>query len=108
VRFAAHPDFRARGADLYHELDLAPWEAVLGATVSVPSLEGPVNVRIPPRTHNGQRLRLRGHGLPKGRDGERGDLYVVTKVQLPSQVNDEERSLWEKLRETSAFNPRAS
>jgi curved DNA-binding protein len=108
VRYAAHPDFRARGSDLYYELDLAPWEAVLGATVSVPSLEGQVTVRIPPRTNSGQRLRVRGHGLPKGRDGERGDLYVVASVQLPQQVSDEERVLWEKLGQISTFNPRSS
>jgi curved DNA-binding protein len=106
VRYAAHPDFRARGADLYYELDLAPWEAVLGTTVNVPTLDGQVSVRIPPGTNNGQQLRVRGRGLPKGRNGERGDLYVVVNVQLPKQLNEEERALWEKLSKTSRFNPR--
>jgi curved DNA-binding protein len=106
VRYAAHPDFRARGADLYYELDLAPWEAVLGATVSVPTLDGPVSVRIPPGTNNGQQLRVRGRGLPRGRNSGRGDLYVAVKVQLPKQPSAEERALWEKLRQTSRFNPR--
>ena len=94
VRYAAHPDFRARGSDLHYDLDLAPWEAVLGTTVSVPTLESPVKVRIPAGTNNGCQLRVRGRGLPRGRDGERGDLYVVVNVQLPPQLSDEERELW--------------
>ena len=106
VRYAAHPDFRARGSDLHYDLDLAPWEAVLGTTVSVPTLESPVKVRIPAGTNNGRQLRVRGRGLPRGRDGERGDLYVVVNVQLPPQLSDEERELWEKLGRVSRFNPR--
>jgi curved DNA-binding protein len=106
VRYAAHPDFRARGPDLHYDLDLAPWEAVLGTTVSVPTLESPVKVRIPAGTNNGRQLRVRGRGLPRGRDGERGDLYVVVNVQLPPQLSDEERELWEKLGRVSRFNPR--
>jgi curved DNA-binding protein len=106
VRYAAHPDFRARGSDLHYDLDLAPWEAVLGTTVSVPTLESPVKVRIPAGTNNGCQLRVRGRGLPRGRDGERGDLYVVVNVQLPPQLSEEERELWEKLGRVSRFNPR--
>jgi curved DNA-binding protein len=106
VRLAAHPDFQVHGTDLYYELDLAPWEGVLGTNVSVPTLKGHVSVRIPPGTNNGQKLRVRGQGLPRGRNGERGDLYVVINVQLPKQVNDEERELWEKLGRVSRFNPR--
>lgn len=106
VRYAAHPDFRARGSDLHCDLDLAPWEAVLGTTVSVPTLESPVKVRIPAGTNNGCQLRVRGRGLPRGRDGERGDLYVVVNVQLPPQLSEEERELWEKLGRVSRFNPR--
>ena len=107
VRFAAHPDLRVRGADLYHDLELAPWEAVLGTTLSVPALEGKVTVRIPAGTSNGQQLRVRGHGLPKGRGGERGDLYAVVSVQVPSRLSAEERELWERLAGLSEFNPRA-
>jgi curved DNA-binding protein len=108
VRLAAHPDFRPRGADLYHDLDLAPWEAVLGCEVAVPTLDGKVTVRIPPGTNNGRQLRLRGRGLPHGQNGERGDLYVVVNVELPQTLSDGERALWEKLRRTSRFNPRQS
>ena len=105
VRFAAHPDFQVRGADLYYDLDLAPWEAVLGTTATVPTLTSRVNVRVPPGTHSGQQLRVRGKGLPKDK-GDMGDLYVVVNVEVPVQINDEERELWEKLARVSRFNPR--
>jgi curved DNA-binding protein len=106
VRHAAHPDFRVRGADLYCDIDLAPWEAVLGTTVVAPSFEGPIKVRIPSATNPGAQLRVRGHGLPTGRGGERGDLYVIANIQVPQRITDKEKSLWEELSRTSRFNPR--
>jgi curved DNA-binding protein len=107
VRLAAHPDFRVRGSDLYYDLELAPWEGVLGSSVTVPTLGGGrVKLRVPPGTSNGKQFRLRGQGVPKGRSGERGDLYAVVVVQVPQQVSDAERALWEKLRRISTFNPR--
>ena len=105
VTYAQHPDFRVRGATLYHDLELSPWEAVLGATVPVPTLEGVLSVKIPPGTVVGQELRLRGKGLPAG-DGLRGDLYAVISVSVPSQLTSEEKALWEQLAATSKFNPR--
>ncbi len=108
VRLAAHPDFRVRGADVYYDLELAPWEAVLGTTVSVPTPDGRVTLRIPPGTNHGRQFRVRGRGLPKGSSGGRGDLYVVTHVQMPERLTEEERALWEKLSRVSRFNPRAS
>lgn len=106
VLYAAHPDFRARGADLHYGLDVAPWEAVLGTTVNVPTMDGAVKVRIPAGTNNAQQLRVRGRGLPRGKDGERGDLYVLVEVQLPTEPSGEERELWEKLSRVSRFHPR--
>ena len=106
VRFAAHPDFRARGADLYFDLDLAPWEAVLGEQIVVPGLNGAIKVKIPAGTQNGQQLRIRGQGLPIGKSGDKGDLFVVSTIQVPTEVNDEEKARWEKLRSTSTFQPR--
>jgi curved DNA-binding protein len=106
VRLASHPEFRASGADLYHDLPLAPWEAVLGTTVRVPGLDGEVDLKIPPGTNNGQHLRLRGRGLPKPRSTERGDLYVVAEVEFPKQVSPEEKQLWEQLSRASSFHPR--
>jgi curved DNA-binding protein len=106
VRLAAHPDFEVREADLYHELDLAPWEAVLGTQIEVPSLSGAIKLRIPAGIKSGKQLRVRGQGLPKPPGGERGDLYVVARVQVPPTISDEERALWQNLARVSRFKPR--
>jgi DnaJ-class molecular chaperone len=105
VRLAGHPDYRVEGQNLYSDLELAPWEAVLGASVSVPTIEGRVNIKIPPGTQNGQRLRVRGRGL--GKEGARGDLFVVVQVQVPEKPDEHERRLWEQLARESRFKPRS-
>jgi len=105
VRYAAHPYFKVVDRDLYYELDLAPWDAVLGTTVSIPTLDGNVNVKIAPGTNNGQKLRVRGYGLPDPKTKERGDLYVIVNIKLPSTVTEEEKKLWEELKRVSKFNP---
>ena len=106
VRLAADPDFRVRGADLFHDVEVTPWEAVLGAHVVVPTLSGTIKLRIPAGANNGQNLRVRGQGLPQGADGGRGDLYVVLSVQVPTKITAEERTAWENLARVSRFNPR--
>src|ERR1043166_37654 len=105
VRLAAHPDFRVEDGNLLHDLDLAPWEAALGTKVSVPTLEGPVSIKIPPGTQAGQKLRVRERGLPN-RSGPRGDLVVFLRVQVPKQIDEREKALWEQLARESKFNPR--
>ncbi len=106
VRHAAHPDFHTEGHDLYHELEIAPWEAVLGTQLSVPTLDGTIKLRVPAGSENGHQLRVRGRGLPKGKPGERGDFYATITVQIPTTITDDEKSVWEKLRDASSFNPR--
>lgn len=106
VRHAAHPDFTSREADIYHEVDIAPWEAVLGAEIIVPTLDGSIKLKVPAGTEGGQKLRVRARGLPKGKTGERGDFYVSVHLVLPKQVSEDERRLWEQLRSTSTFKPR--
>jgi curved DNA-binding protein len=106
VRHAAHPDFRSQGADIYHDLAVAPWEAVLGAEIMLPTLDGTIKLRIPQGTEPGRQLRVKGRGLPKGKSGERGDFFVVVEVELPTSPGPEERALWEKLRSVSRFSPR--
>ena len=107
VRLAKHPDFETEGHDLVYEAELAPWEAVLGANLSVPALDGRVNIKIPPGTQNGQKLRVRGRGLP-ARNGARGDLIIVTRIAVPAKVSDAEKKLWEQLARESRFSPRSS
>ena len=106
IRHAAHPDFSTKEEDVYFELGVAPWEAVLGAEVVVHTLDGDIKLRIAAGAENGQKMRVRGRGLPKGKSGERGDFYVVVDLRLPTELSTEERALWEKLRETSTFRPR--
>jgi curved DNA-binding protein len=105
VQFAQHPDFRVRGADLYYDLDLAPWEAVLGAAVQIPTLDGTVSLKIPAGTMAGRQLRLRGKGLPAS-DGTRGNLYAVASIQVPAHLTPEQKVLWEQLATKSTFNAR--
>jgi curved DNA-binding protein len=104
VRLSKHPDFRVEGKDLYVDVELAPWEAVLGANISVPTIEGKVNIKVPPGTQNGAHLRVRGRGL--GKESARGDLFVRAKIQVPASVSERERKLWEQLADNSQFRPR--
>jgi DnaJ-class molecular chaperone len=106
VHLAPHPLFAVIGDDdLRLELPVAPWEVVLGAKVTVPTLNGSVEMTIPPGSQGGQRLRLRGKGVPR-KSGGRGDLYVTLKIMVPPKPTAEERELFEKLAATSSFNPR--
>jgi curved DNA-binding protein len=105
VRLAKHPDFRVEDNQLVHEIELTPWEAVLGAQIRVPTLEAPVSIKVPPGTQNGQRLRVRGHGLAQT-GGSRGDLMVLLRVEVPKQITPRERELWEQLARESSFAPR--
>jgi DnaJ-class molecular chaperone len=105
IRLRPHPTFSVRGDDLESELRIAPWEAVLGAKLEVPTIDGTVELTIPPGAQSGQRLRLRGQGLNK-RQGGRGDQYVRLKIVAPKETSTEERRLYEQLREISRFDPR--
>jgi curved DNA-binding protein len=106
VRLKPHPRFRAQGHDLYVELPVAPWEAALGATVEVPTLEGRTRVKVPPGSSSGRRLRLKDEGMPGPRGG-RGDLYATVKIEVPKELSKEERQLFERLAEVSSFDPRS-
>ncbi len=101
VRLAKNPDFDVDGHNLIYEAEIAPWEAVLGSEISVPTLDGHVQIKIPSGTQSGQKLRVRGRGL-----GGKGDLLVVTKIAVPTKVSDTEKKLWEQLQKESHFNPR--
>jgi curved DNA-binding protein len=101
VRLAKHPDFEVENHNLIYEAELAPWETALGAEISVPTLTGRVNIKIPAGTQSGQKLRVRGRGLPPS-----GDLIVVTKIVVPAKMSDGEKKLWEQLKRESKLNPR--
>jgi len=107
VRFATHPFLRNEEETLYYDLEITPWEAVLGASIMIRSLDGSVRVTIPPCSQNQQQLKLRGLGLPLPGD-KRGDLYIKLLIEVPKTVDDTERSTWEALAESSKFNPRSN
>jgi curved DNA-binding protein len=96
VRLARHPDFSVEGSDLVHEVKIAPWQAVLGDQIIVPTLEGNARLKLPPGTQGGQRFRLRERGLP-GVSGQRGDLYVAVQISVPKKLSEREREIWEQL-----------
>jgi curved DNA-binding protein len=101
VRLQKHPDYRVEGADLFYDLELAPWEAALGAKKTVPTLAKAVSVNVPAGSVSGQQLRLKGLGLLK-RDSTRGDLYAVLVVKVPVATTAAQKKLWEQLRDEYA------
>jgi curved DNA-binding protein len=98
ITLKPHAVYRAAGHDLYVDLRLAPWEAALGASVPVQTPAGAVNLKVPPGTSSGQKLRLAGRGLPRPRDAA-GDLFAVAQIVVPAQLSERERELYEGLRE---------
>ncbi len=106
VHFQPHPKFRVEGADLYHDLHITPWEAVLGASVEVPTLEGSVRMKIPAGSSSGQKLRLSQKGLPATGSKPAGDLYAIIQIVVPKNISDEEKALWTQLGEISSYHPR--
>ena len=102
VRVRPDPRFRVEGGDLYTDLSVAPWEAALGATVDVPTLDGRAKLRVPPGSSCGRKLRLRGQGMAGG------DLYATVQIKVPKELSSQERELFERLAETSDFNPRGA
>ena len=104
INFKRHPLYQVQGRDVTMTLPIAPWEAALGATVPVPTLGGPVDMRIPPGAKSGQRLRLKGRGLPGATPG---DQYAVLKLVLPPQDTPEARALYERMKAELPFDPRA-
>ena len=95
IEYAAHPQFEVDGRNVIHVLELAPWEAALGASVSVPTLGGPVELKIPASSEAGRKLRLRGRGLP---GSPAGDQIVELEVLAPRAHNDAQREAYEGLR----------
>src|SRR5882757_5946077 len=100
-----HRLFQLDGRDVTLTLPIAPWESALGATVTVPTLGGGVEMRIPPNSQSGQKMRLRGRGLPGATPG---DQYIQLKVVVPPANSPEVRALYEQMKEQFPdFNPRA-
>jgi len=105
MRVEPDPDYLLEGDDVVTTLPLAPWEGVLGTTVTVHTLDGSGRVKIPPGSSSGRRIRLGEKGWPK-RGGGRGDFYAEVRIEVPKDPTPEEKELYEKLREVSRFRAR--
>jgi curved DNA-binding protein len=106
VEVTDHPLYRVSGQDLYIDLPLAPWEAILGTSVQLPTPAGAVALKVPAGTRAGQQLRLAGRGMART-GGAAGHLYAMVRIEVPTVVDDAQRALYRKLAETTNFNPRA-
>jgi curved DNA-binding protein len=106
VRLRPHPRFRLEGDDLRTQLPVSPWEAALGATVELTTLDGTAQVKVPAGSSCGRRLRLRGEGMPRA-GGNRGDLYAEVRIVVPKKLTRAERKAFAQLAEASHFDPRA-
>lgn len=100
VKIAPHPRYRLEGFNIFTELPITPWDATLGATSKVQTLDGLVKLKIPPGSSSGQRLRLKGKGLTN-----KNNLYVEIKIVTPKKLSPDEKRLFEELRHISKFKP---
>lgn len=104
VHFHKHPKFEVKEQDIYLTLPLAPWEAALGTTLQVPTLGGNVDLKIPEGSQAGQKLRLKGRGLP-GKIS--GDQFILLKIMIPQAKTESAKKLYEQMAKELSFNPRA-
>jgi curved DNA-binding protein len=102
---APHPFFALQGADIFCQLPVTPAEAVLGGPVEVLTIDGLVKMNLPPGVRSGQRLRLANKGYPNGKES-RGDQLVEIQIVVSKEISEEERALYQKLREIETFKPR--
>ena len=99
IEYAADPQFEVDGRNILYTLPVAPWEAALGATLSVPTLGGPVELKIPADSESGRKLRLRGRGLPGTGNTPDGDQIVELEILAPKAHNDAQRKAYAKMRD---------
>ncbi len=98
IHLRNNPDFAVMGDDLETSIRVMPWDAALGADISVPTLSGYVKIKLPSNSHTGKMLRIRSKGLPK-KDGSKGDLYARITIDIPSSLNQEQTKLLKKLKD---------
>ncbi|SIT87792.1 curved DNA-binding protein [Yoonia rosea] len=104
VSFRPHPIYTIEGRDLYVTLPVTPWEAALGGKVPMPTPTGTVDLTIPPDARQGQKLRLKGRGMPAA---QKGDLYAILQIVNPSKLSPKARDLYQQLAEAQPHNPRS-
>jgi len=103
IAFNKHPLYRVSDTDIYLDMPVAPWEAALGANIKVPTPEGQVDLKIPPNSKLGTKLRLKGRGLPAKTPG---DFFVVLQIALPPANTERDKAAYKKMQQEFDFNPR--
>jgi curved DNA-binding protein len=103
VEFGRTGNYRVEGADVYFDVPIAPWEAALGSKIEIPTPSGTVELTIPRNARAGQKLRLKGRGIPAR---EPGDLFVVLQIVVPPADTAERREFYQQMRQSFEFNPR--
>jgi len=98
--------FTYEGLHVHCEVPITPTEAALGGEIQVPSIEGFINMKIPPETRSGQKFKLAGEGLPDTNSGKRGDQIVTVKIEIPPSLTEREKELYSELSKVRKFNPR--
>lgn len=107
TKIEPHPVFRREGDDIYVEVPIMPWEAALGAKVEVPTIDGRAQLRVPPGTQSGQKLRMRGRGVKSAtKEGTQGDEIVEVKIVVPKMPNVEAKEVWHQLEKMHPEDPR--
>lgn len=106
VHIAPHPIFRLKGRDLEVDLNITPWEAALGAKVTVPTMDGNASITLQPGAQSGQRLRLKAKGLAGKKGDHAGDLLALVRIVVPRRMSAREKALFEELARDSKFSPR--
>ncbi len=106
VHILPHKTFTLNGSNIEVELLISPWEAALGTRLELPTMSGKVNMKVPAGVQTGQKLRLRGKGMPIGK-GQYADQFAIIKIVVPKVLNERERELLEELSQVSSFDPRA-
>lgn len=104
IEFNPHSNYRVDAHDVYLDVPITPWEAALGASIKVPTLDGIVNLKIPAGSVTGKKMRLRGRGIP-GKPP--GDLYVVPQITLPPADSESAKELYRQMEKELAYNPRS-
>ena len=104
IRLVPHPLFDVQGHDVIISIPISPWEAALGASITVPTLSGKIKLNVKPNSNSGQKMRVKGKGL-KTKVGS-GDMIAVLKIVLPAQISEDDKVLWQQFKDKNAFNPR--
>lgn len=105
IEFARHPFYHVEGKDVYMNLPVTPWEAALGAKIKIPTPSGTVDLKIPPNSVSGRKLRLKGRGIPAK---QAGDLFVLSQITLPPANSESAKKAYREFEQAIDFNPRSN